>query len=468
MFWALFLHVQDAQDIRDNPEAQEKVWDGLRNIRKLLQAMPFKRGDTPLSMVPQLENVLFDYYYRGEYDEFWAGEVNDVARHFERHADIPGTFTGGWFDPFHTAMTEYYAAMAAKNRTYQRLIMGPWTHVGMRGQVSNAGDVDFGTSAIWGVRHYFEEQLRWFDRWLRDQPNGVDEEAPVQIFVMGGGDGHRTAEGKLFHGGQWRGEKEWPLARTQSTPFYLHGDGSLRQDVPAVDAPPLQYDFDPEHPVPTIGGALAGIMELPADDGGLDAAWRRFVSPVARLRHVVTIGSAHQKETPQIFGARAPYPLLADRSDVLVFQTAPLQTDVEITGPAKVRLWISSSAIDTDFTAKLVDVYPSNEDYPEGYHMFLCDSIIRARFRNGWEKEEMMEPGQIYAVEIRLPPTSNLFLAGHRIRVDISSSNFPRLDVNPNTGEAMGRHTHTVVACNSVYMDAEHPSFILLPIIPHQ
>jgi putative CocE/NonD family hydrolase len=142
-----------------------------------------------------------------------------------------------------------------------------------------------------------------------------------------------------------------------------------------------------------------------------------------------------------------------------------MEEDIEVTGPIAVKLWISSSAVDTDFTAKLIDVYPPNEDYPAGYHLNLVDSIIRSRYRDGWENAKLMEPGQVYGVEITLPPTSNLFNAGHRIRVDVSSSNFPRFDVNPNTGEPLGRHTHTVLARNTVYLDRARPSHIVLPVL---
>jgi putative CocE/NonD family hydrolase len=151
---------------------------------------------------------------------------------------------------------------------------------------------------------------------------------------------------------------------------------------------------------------------------------------------------------------------------VLVFQTEPLNGQLEVTGPMTVRLWVSSSAVDTDFTAKLVDVHPANEDYPEGYDMLLNDSVIRCRYREGFDREVLMEPGVVYPVSITLPPTSNLFDVGHRIRLDISSSNWPRLDVNPNTGEPMGRHTRTVVAEQAVYADAQHPSRVVLPVIP--
>ena len=466
MFWALFVHAQDAQEIAGDPAAQEKVWDDLRHMRRLIYQTPLQPGQTSLALVPNLEQVLLAYYRRGAYDDFWDEARNNFERVFDRHADIPGTFSGGWFDPYATAMTDYFATMARQNSRPQRLIMGPWTHVGMRGDTSYAGDVDFGRDGVWGVQRYFEEQLRYFEYWLVDQSTGVEQDPPVQIFVMGGGTGRRTTEGKMDHGGRWRDENEWPLARTQYIPYYLHADGNLNTEPPQVAEASLSYDFDPTHPVPTIGGNLCGIMELPDDGGDLDQMWRRFMSPVTRLRHIVTIGAAHQKEAPEVVGAKAPYPLLADRPDVLVFQTEPLAEAVEVTGAIKVKLWISSSALDTDFTAKLVDVYPPNEDYPGGYAMNVGDSIIRVRYRNGWQTEEMMEPGQVYPVEIRLHPTSNLFAARHCIRVDVSSSNFPRLDVNPNTGEPMGRQTHSVVAHNTVYLDRERSSHIVLPVIP--
>jgi hypothetical protein len=356
--------------------------------------------------------------------------------------------------------------MARQNATPQRLVMGPWSHVGMRGEASYTGDVDFGPESRWGVEHYHREQLRFFDRWLKRSPTGVEDEPPVHLFVMGGGSGLKTPQGKLDHGGRWRREQAWPLARTRYTKFYLHGDGRLALNLPDEDAPPSSFTYDPGHPVPTIGGSLCGIMELAADDARMDPMWRKYLHPVTRLRDIVAIGPLHQQETPDVFGARPPYPLLADRSDVLAFETTPLAEAVEVTGSSIVELWVSSSAVDTDFTAKLVDVCPPNEDYPSGYHMNLVDSIIRTRYRNGWERAEFMELGQVYRVRIHLPPTSNLFQAGHRIRVDISSSNFPRLDLNPNTGEPVGRHTHTVVAHNWVYVDHSRHSHIVLPIIP--
>ena len=177
-------------------------------------------------------------------------------------------------------------------------------------------------------------------------------------------------------------------------------------------------------------------------------------------------GPLDQRETPETFGARAPYPRLSERPDVLVFQTPPLTEAVEVTGPITVHLYVSSSAPDTDFTAKLIDVHPPTATDPQGFDMNLCDSVIRCRFRESWYREVFMTPGEVVRVTITLPPTSNLFAPGHRIRVDIAGSNFPRLDINPNTGEPLGRHTHSVVATNCVHLDRHHPSHIVLPVIP--
>jgi putative CocE/NonD family hydrolase len=464
MFGALFLHGHDAQEISDDPAAVKAFADAMERMRELVYATPFRPGDTPLAAVPNLEKVLFDYYHRGEYDEFWQQDCCDQERHFERHGDIPSVFSGGWYDPFAGATTGYFTAMSKQNRTPQRLLMGPWNHGGIRGEGDSfAGDVDFGPDAAWGDDVYNRERLRWFDRWLKEFANAVDDDPPVRIFVMGGGDGRRNADGRLNHGGTWRSEREWPLERTVYTPYYLRDGGRLSVEIPTEGEIRADYRHDPDNPVPTIAGNVTGFYELvPLGDGMVE----RYTPPRARMRSIVLDGAAHQQEAPGIVGAAPPYPLLASRDDVLVFQTGPLAEDVEVTGPIAVNLWIASTAVDTDFTAKLIDVYPASEDDPAGYHMNLVDSIIRTRYRNGWEQAEMMTPGDVYAVKIDLPPTSNLFKRRHRIRVDISSSNFPRFDVNPNTGEPVGRHTYSVIARNTVYMGLERPSHIVLPIIP--
>ena len=205
---------------------------------------------------------------------------------------------------------------------------------------------------------------------------------------------------------------------------------------------PTTYTFDPSDPVPTIGGSFSST------------------SPVFEP------GAYDQRERDDVFGASPPYLPLKSRADVLVFQTEPLDEDVEVVGPIVARLFVASSATDTDFTAKLVDVYPPSADFPTGYEMNLTDGIVRARYRDRPDRQELMEPGQIYEIEVTPFPNANRFKEGHRIRVDISSSNFPRFDINPNTGEPLGKHRRTIKADNTIYHDADHPSHVVLPIIP--
>lgn len=469
MYTAIYNHALDAQELRDNPAAFRKLIDGMVHMREWLQSMPFQPGKVPLSVAPHLERTLFDYYYRGEYDEWWAQECNDQTPYWDRHADIPCLITGGWFDPFASASTGYFEAMWKQNVKKSRLLIGPWAHGGMRANRTHLGDVDFGTESVWGYPRHSEIRLRWFDRWLKGIDNGAEKDPAVEIFVMGGGSGRKNREGRLEHGGRWRTEHEWPLARTQWTPMYLHSAGRLSNQKPAKASDSAVIIFDPERPVPTAGGSIASLFEIvPLKDGWLPevpAYGERGATYGPHMRLILPWGPVDQREAAGMIGIKPPYRRLSDRPDVLVFQTLPLEKDLEVTGPVTVKLWVSSSAVDTDFTAKLVDVYPSSADYPEGFDMNLVDSILRCRYRNSWTNPELMEPGKAYEITIALPPTSNLFKAGHRIRLDISSSNFPRFDINPNTGEPMGRQTHNVIARNTVYFNRSRPSHVDLPVV---
>ena len=268
----------------------------------------------------------------------------------------------------------------------------------------------------------------------------------------------------------------WPARANRA--YYLRNGGGLSPSPPPPGEAPAVFTFDPSRPVPTIAGAMTSIFELAPLGELARSPWSGFIPTRARMRSLVTEGAADQKEQPGLFACLPPFPRLSQLADVLVFQTPPLPEEVELTGHLTARLWISSSAPDTDFTVKLLDVYPPNPDYPEGYDLNLADGILRVRYRNGFETEELMRPGEVYAIEIELPPTSNCFQAGHRIRVDVSSSNFPRFDVNPNTGEPTGRHTRSQPARNRVYLDsrpalASHParhseeSFPMKPLHRH-
>jgi putative CocE/NonD family hydrolase len=260
-------------------------------------------------------------------------------------------------------------------------------------------------------------ETRWFDYWLKGIDNGIVDEPPLRLFIMGVN--------------EWRDEHEWPLARTDWQKWYLHsgggansvrGDGRLSTDEPA-DEQPDRFVYDPRFPVQTMGGANCCSS------------------------HIVPWGPYDQRNVEM-------------RTDVLCYTSAPLERDMEVTGPIRAVLYASTDGPDTDWTVKLVDVSP------DGYAMNLCDGILRARFHEGFESESLLEPNRIYRYEIDVAATGNLFLEGHRIRLEISSSNFPRFDRNPNTGNELGRDTEMRRARQTVYHDSDHPSHVLLPVIP--
>ena len=300
-------------------------------------------------------------------------------------------------------------------RKGQRLTLGPWVHGGSPINVS--GEYDFGTRSSAGALDLMGQMLRYYDYWLKGEDNGVSEDKPVRIFVMGEN--------------VWRSEDEWPLSRATNVDYYLHsrggantlnGDGSLSPSSPGGE-PPDVYVYNPLHPVPTRGGGLCC-------DPGFMAS-----------------GAYDQRD-------------IEARSDVLVYSTTPMEEDTEVTGPVTVTLYASSYAPDTDFTAKLVDVGP------DGYARNLTDGIIRARYRIPRQPASLIQPGQVYECIIDLWATSNLFKKGHRIRVDISSSCFPRFDRNTNTGEPIGSDSEFVSALQTVHHSSEYPSHITLPVVP--
>ena len=216
--------------------------------------------------------------------------------------------------------------------------------------------------------------------------------------------------------------------------------------------------------MPSIGGNVSSLSEMgPLPSGVAEAA---YAPRGSRNQEIMAPGGFDQHEGASFFGCRPPYLPLASRGDVLVFQTAPLEDDVEVTGPIEVRLWVASSAVDTDFTAKLIDVYPPSLWYPRGYALNLTDSILRLRYHKGRERPDFLPPGEVATITITLYPTSNLFVRGHRIRLDVSSSNFPRFDVNPNTGEPIGLDRRRAVADNTLYHDRNRSSHVVLPMIP--
>jgi putative CocE/NonD family hydrolase len=376
-----------------------------------------------------------DWVEHQDYDDYWKQNGYSFEGFHHKFPDIPIYYFGGWYDFHNRGTINNYMCVAKIHRSPTFLMIGPWCHGAAAARLTWQGDAEFGSDSS---VNWTEERLRFYDQFIMGKDTGLLSEPHVRIFVMGGGDGGKNKAGRMNHGGRWRLEDAYPLPRTRFTNYYLQPGGGLSPEMPPTGAPPHRYNYDPDDPVPQIGG--------------------NYTFPFG-------MGPQDQVCKSSILNCKDSLPLSA-RTDVLVFATLPLERDVEVVGPLVVKLWASSSAVDTDFTAKLVDHYRANEDYPGGYAMILQDSIIRARYRESFEKQALMTPGQVSEFTIDMWGTANLFKADHRIRLDISSSNYPTFDVNPNTGEKIGYHTRTVIAENTVYNDREHPSHAILPIIP--
>jgi putative CocE/NonD family hydrolase len=439
-FWNwVMLNAANGSLASRDPATKAMLKEMCDNRKHYLLNLPLRKGTTPLQHAPEYEEWLIEAMRHGANDAFW--EANNIIDHPDRYKDMPVYLVGGWYDSWAGNTTANYRALSKSKKGPVYLIMGPWIH-GQQGSSAH-GQVSFGKDAA--IADPLAWRLAWFDRWLKGDETTFGKQAPftapVRIFVMGTGDCRKTEGGHKNHGGTWRDEQEWPLARAKVTPYYFGKAGVLATAPPAESGGSTSFLFDPKKPVPTIGGNISSGTDLM-----LQGAW-------------------DQRGGPHVWNSLEPMPLSA-RNDILVFQTPPLAEDTEVTGELEAKLWISSSAPDTDFTAKLVDVHPASPDYPGGFDMNIAEGILRCRFRDSLKEEKLMEPGKTYPVTIRLYPTSNVFKKGHRIRVDLSSSSFPRFDVNPNTGEPLNDNRRWAVATNTVHHDAARPSHILLPIVP--
>jgi len=409
------------------------------DIRDWLSVEKWRKGHSPISAAPEYEDFILEQWRNETFTDFWKQSGIYACGAYDTFADVPMVHMSSWYDPYALTAIENFTELSKRKTGPIKLIMGPWTH-GKR-SLTYAGDIDFGQASTFDARFgdYIGLRANWFDFHL----NGVGNEPlpnAVYFFQMGGGSGGRLPCGRLDHGGTWQTADTWPLAQTTVRSFFIQPDASLAETA----APQLQqftYMCDPYDPVPTIGGATASgapVMEA----GGFD-----------------------QREGPDVFKSKPPYRELSERPDVLIFETALLHEDVNVTGQVIAELFVSSTAIDTDFTIKVVDVYPPSVDYPEGYTLNIAHGILRMRFRNSFERPEPMECGQVYRASISSFPMSNLFCAGHRIRLEVASSNFPHFDINPNTDW----RTEGLMPCtaeNSVYAGRQYPSAIYIPVIP--
>jgi hypothetical protein len=340
--WIIAIGGPDGSRQSRDPVTAAMLNEMKDHRREYLVNLPLRRGTTPLKHIEEYEDWLVNAMGHGINDDFW--KQNNILDDTAAYKDIPVYLVGGWYDSWAGNTASNLVALSRKIKGPVYWIMGPWIH-GQQG-ASSHGQVSFGASAAIADPRAWRRD--WYDHWLKGIDNTVGKQTPfatpVRIFVMGSGDGRKTAAGLLNHGGSWRDEQRWPLERAVATPFSFESNGKLSLAMPSAAGASTSFRFDPAKPVPTIGGNISsgdGIM--------LQGAWDQR-------------GGLH------VWNAPDPIPLSA-RNDVLVFQSEPLAGDLEVTGEIGVKLWVSSSAVDTDFTAKLIDVYPASSDYPGGFDL---------------------------------------------------------------------------------------------------
>ena len=411
---------------------------------KLMQRSPLAPGQSVMALAPTYDDWYQEWQQHELYDDYWK---QDGYRFDYRAApDVPILLIGTWYDEFLGGMLDAYTGYAEGKTAPVQMAMGGGFHSSVYTMSTLAGDVDFGPGLPMDVPGMI---LRWFDQHVRGIETGLPQGRQFHAFRLEGAKGEKTKAGNLQAAGSWQTFASWPPADAAPTPFYLARGHALTATPPA--AATFSYDHDPANPVPTIGGNVSSGLQI------------------------VRAGPADQRGDQTLLQCNDTHPL-AERPDVLSFATPMLTKDTEITGAITVTLYVSSSAVDTDFTAKLVDHYPPSADYPDGYAMNIVDGIVRARLRHFSQKgpgyrrlyaqsDEKLTPGKIVEVVIDLWSTSVLFKAGHRIRLDIASSNFPRFDVNPNTGEKFAeRRLPPVVARNTIHVGPDYPSHVVLPL----
>ena len=464
--WAV-THGAVSPEAQADPELQLQLLRHGTEMYGWLRRLPWGDGNTPLGGMSGYAAWARDLYEQADDGPFWRQRGLNFEPYDHLTADVPTMYSGGWYDSYTRATTDRYAALSGRLAD-QYLVMGPWTHGDAALERSWSGEVDLGReapiAALLGEPSSEEGaprvMLRWFDHWLRGFENGTRDDAPVRLFVMGGGGGGRTPENRLVHGGYWRDAAHWPPAGGKRQPMFLHADGGLAAAKPASAESHTTFRFDPDDPLPTIAASTSSLNEIVPTPARVN-----LPTPLALVRVMVIQGGADQRTRPDLTGCHEPFGPLDAREDVLAFTTPPLDADLEVIGPVEAVLYVESDVPDTDFFVMIQDVYPESDEWPDGYRLNVADGIMRARYREGMDRPRELVAGEVVELRFPLYPTANRFVAGHRIRVLVSSSSFPRFDVNPNTGEPIGRHTHSRIASNTIHHSAARPSHVILTVM---
>jgi len=441
--WVLSV-AASSQEAQHDPEAAAAIREmtGSESFLEWSAKIPWQRGQTPLAKFPAYEDAAFELYFENnDYTDYWRQPGLGMDEFFDSFPDMPILWVTSWFDWYPRTISDGYQKMVKMGRQNQHLLVGPWTHNNFKTIV---GDVNFGNQGgrINSYDDFLQLELAWFNRWMRGDTT-ADIGEPVKFFMMGGGGGERAENGRLNHGGSWIVGNAWPPKGVDPTRFYLAPGGGLSRGKPPAESSSTTYSYDPGNTVSSNGRCITAY------------------GPAAKFGFA-GMGPRDQIDLETLPGHGYPDQPIAARPDVVVFQTPPLETDLRIAGNINVDLSVSSDAPDTDFYVKLLDVYPASDDYPRGYSFPVSEGILRARYRDGFEKPVLMEAGEVYRLEFPLEPAANLFQAGHRIQIYICSSNFPNFDINPNTGDPNDRVAR--VANNTIHHDAVRASYITLPI----
>jgi len=456
--WAVTNGIH-AQEAHADPAIQTAMIRHAEKMYDWLCRLPWSEGNSPLAPLPKWETWALDLYRNGDDGPFWRNPSRNFEPYRDLSADIPTVYAGAWYDSYARASVENFLAMDAR-AAHQYLLMGAGVHGGPNFDNRMTGQVDMGPGApVRGnlARDRKHMMLRFFDRFLKGDHSAWVDQPRVRYFRMGG-DGGRNAAGQLLHGGHWVSDDQWPPKGVTAQDWFLQPGAGLAP-ARAAASDPSQFTYDPAKPMPTVSGNVSSMTQnLPPFPRMM-----RTGDPITLRQSIVLQGASDQVTHAGMF-AEPPYGDLADRPDTLVFTTDPFSAETEVTGVPEVEIFLSSDAPDTDIYVMLQDLYPESGAWPEGYRLNLCDSLFRVRYREGFDRPVMMTPGQVVRVRFPLYPVSNAFQPGHRLRMLVSSSSFPRFDPNPNTGEAIGRHTHTRVAENAVHHDPAYPSRLILPV----
>lgn len=457
--WAFTLGGGFAKRALGDSDIQERL--AAVDVRDVLADSPLQEGQSALRHIPEYEDWLFEVMSNGSAsDDLWQSPGLNFEAYYDQSADVPTVYAGGWYDSYTIATVKNFRELRERKSSDHFLLVGPWTHGWDAYPLPSwnkpyAGEAEFGESSL---RNFQETRLRFFDQYLKGKDTW--DQPPIEYYRMGTGDGHQSRDGRIYHGGEWDTAQSWPTPATDRTRFYPHGDGTLRRSRPESASASTTFTFDPDDPVPTIGGNCSSYITYePREESILEypLSERKMVDITGR-------GGYDQRTRPDTFGASPPYGPLEHRNDVLVYRTPPLEEPLTITGPISVTVFGASDAPDTDFTAKLIDEYPPSEEFPNGFALNLCDSICRGRYRGNRDEPDPIEQGEIHKFKMEPYPTSNMFKTGHSIRLDISSSNFPRFDVNQNTGDRLYGGRESRVVRNTVFHERDHATYVDLPV----